>query len=49
MGSSGPRHKPTYKISVSITGTRQFFGEGGSKQQAEQNAASKLIKEKNII
>ena len=48
IGSSGPRHTPTYKISVSITGSKQFVGIGGSKQQAEQNAAAKLIKEKNI-
>ena len=46
--SSGPRHKPIYKISVSITGSKQFIGIGGSKQQAEQNAAAKLLKDKNI-
>jgi len=48
INSSGPRHKPTYKISVSITGSKQFIGTGGSKQQAEQNAAAKLLKGKNI-
>ena len=48
LSSSGPRHKPTYKISVSITGSKQFIGIGGSKQQAEQNAAAKLLKGKNI-
>ena len=48
ISSSGPRHKPTYKISVSITGSKQFIGIGGSKQQAEQNAAAKLLKGKNI-
>ena len=48
ISSSGPRHKPTYKISVSITGSKQFTGIGGSKQQAEQNAAAKLLKGKNI-
>ncbi len=48
INSSGPRHKPTYKISVSITGSKQFTGIGGSKQQAEQNAAAKLLKGKNI-
>ena len=48
INSSGPRHKPIYKISVSITGTKQFIGVGGSKQQAEQNAAAKLLKDKNI-
>ena len=49
VGSSGPRHMPTYKISVSIVpGTKQFIGMGGSKQQAEQNAAAKFLKDKNI-
>ena len=48
MSSSGPRHKPTYKMSVSITGSKQFIGIGGSKQQAEQNAAAKLLKDNNI-
>ena len=48
ISSSGPRHKPTYKISVSITGSKQFIGIGDSKQHAEQNAAAKLLKDKNI-
>ena len=48
MSSSGPKHNPTYKIAVSITGSKQFIGEGGSKQQAEQNAAAKLLRENNI-
>jgi len=48
MSSSGPRHNPTYQIAVSITGSKQFIGVGGSKQQAEQNAAAKLLRENNI-
>ena len=48
MSSSGPRHNPTYQIAVSITGSKQFIGVGGSKQQAEQNAATKLLRENNI-
>ena len=48
ISSSGPKHKPIYKISVSINGSKQFIGIGGSKQQAEQNAAAKLLKGKNI-
>jgi len=46
--SSGPRHSPTYKISVSITGSKNFVGTGNSKQQAELDGAAKLIKSKNI-
>ena len=45
----GPKHNPTYKISVSITGSKQFVGTGKSKQLAEQDGATKLLKGKNII
>ena len=48
VGSEGPRHNPTYKISVSITGSKQFVGVGNSKQQAEQDGAKKLLKYRNI-
>ena len=48
INSEGPRHKPTYKISVSITGSKNFLGIGNSKQLAEQDGASKLLKGKNI-
>jgi len=48
ISSFGPRHLPIYKIAVSITGSKQFIGSGGSKQEAEQNAASKLLESKNI-
>ena len=40
----GPKHNPTFKIAVSITGSKQFVGFGKSKQQAELNAASNLLK-----
>ena len=48
ISSSGPRHNPNYKISVSIIGSKQFIGSGNSKQQAELDAAAKLLKAKNI-
>ena len=48
VSSEGPRHNPIYKIAVSIVGTNKFIGEGNSKQQAEQDGAAKLLKEKNI-
>ena len=44
----GPRHNPIYKISVSIVGSKRFIGEGNSKQQAEQDGASKLLKKQDI-
>jgi len=48
VSSEGPRHNPLYKISVSIVGSKKIVGQGNSKQQAEQDGASKLLKEKNI-
>ena len=48
VDSGGPRHNPIYKISVSITDSKKFIGSGNSKQQAEQDAATKLLKYKNI-
>jgi len=48
VSSVGPKHSPIYKISVSIVGSKQFIGEGNSKQEAEQDSATKLLKYKNI-
>ena len=48
LGSSGPRHKPIYKISVSIKGSKVFYGNGSSKQEAELDGAAKLLKGINI-
>ena len=48
VNTEGPKHNPTYKISVSITGSKPFVGVGNSKQQAEQDGATKLLNYKNI-
>jgi len=48
LSLKGPKHKPTFKISVVIDGSNQFIGFGKSKKLAEQNAADKLIKALNI-
>ena len=40
----GPRHNPTFKITVSIRSTKKFTGFGNSKKEAEQNAAGNLLK-----
>ena len=48
ISATGPRHNPTYKISVSIIGSKQFVGVGNSKQQAEQDGAAKLLRGRNI-
>jgi len=45
LDSKGPRHLPTYKISVSIKNSKSIIGVGSSKQQAQQDGAKKLLKE----
>ena len=46
--SRGPRHNPTFKIAVSIQNSKLHTGMGSSKQNAQQNAAKKLLKSMNI-
>mgnify|MGYP001157165706 CR=1 FL=1 len=47
LNIKGSKHKPIYKISVSISGSKVYVGTGGSKQLAEQNAAKNLLKSFN--
>ena len=49
ISSTGPKHNPIYKITVSIIGSKEFVGTGNSIQEAEQNSAKNLLKEMNII
>jgi len=48
INTTGPRHNPIYEIAVSIVGSKQFIGKGKSKQDAEQDGAAKLLKNKEI-
>ena len=41
---TGPQHKPLFKTEVEIPKSRKIIGIGTSKKNAQQNAASKLIK-----
>ncbi len=43
VSSSGPKHKPNFKISVKLKNTKFFDGFADSKKKAEQNAAKKLL------
>lgn len=45
---TGPVHKPLFKVEVQIIGSKTFFGTGGSKKIAQQNAAEKLLKDMKI-
>ena len=44
----GPQHKPIFKTEVEIPESKKIIGIGSSKKNAQQNAASKLIKILNI-
>ena len=48
ISSQGPKHSPIFKISVSIQNSKTYIGAGSSKQNAQQNAAKKLLKNLNI-
>ena len=48
INNSGPKHKPIFKINVRIKGSKTIEGQGSSKKNAEQDAATKLIKKLNI-
>jgi ribonuclease-3 len=44
LSTTGPAHKPIFKVSVSIQKSKTFTGEGSSKRNAEQKAAESLLK-----
>ena len=45
---TGPQHKPLFKTEVEIEGSKKIIGKGFSKKNAQQDAATKLIKILNI-
>ena len=45
---TGPQHKPFFKTEVQIPNSKKISGSGSSKKNAQQNAASKLLKSLNI-
>mgnify|MGYP001472497375 CR=1 FL=1 len=45
----GPKHNPSFKISVAIKGSKQHTGIGFSKQQAQLSAAKNLLTKMKII
>ena len=47
INSKGPKHNPLVKVSVLISGSKNFIGIGKSKQEAEQNAAKNLLRKIN--
>ncbi len=47
ISSTGPMHKPLFKIGVKLINTKLFIAEGKSKKDAEQNAAMLCLKNIN--
>ena len=45
ISNTGPRHKPLFKVGVKLTNTKFYFSNGKSKKDAEQNAATKCLKD----
>jgi ribonuclease-3 len=43
MSRSGPAHAPHFVIEAAVEGLAPETGEGGSKREAEQDAAAKLL------
>ena len=44
VSNTGPRHKPSFKVGVKIKNTKYIYSNGPSKKNAEQSAASILLK-----
>ena len=44
VSSTGPRHKPLFKVGVKLPDTKYFISIGKSKKDAEQNAAIECLK-----
>ena len=44
LSSTGPKHKPLFKVGVKLIDTKFFIADGKSKKDAEQNAAVQCLK-----
>ena len=49
ISSTGPRHKPNFKVGVKLKNTKFIFSNGSSKKNAEQSAAKELLKTLNQL
>ena len=48
VSNTGPRHKPVFKVGVKLKNTKFIYSNGSSKKNAEQSAASILLKNLNL-
>ena len=46
---TGPQHRPIFKTDVQINNSKKIVGSGTSKKNAQQNAATKLLRLLEII
>ena len=44
LNNSGPKHKPVFKVGVRLKNTKIYSGTGNSKKDAQQKAATLLLK-----
>ena len=44
ISNTGPRHKPNFKVGVKLKNSTYVYAIGSSKKNAEQSAASELLK-----
>ena len=47
ISNTGPRHKPNFKVGVKLKNSTFIYAVGSSKKNAEQSAASELLKKIN--
>ena len=47
ISNTGPRHKPNFKVGVKLKNSTYVYAIGSSKKDAEQSAASELLKKIN--
>ncbi len=45
ISNTGPRHKPIIKVSVKLLHSKNYYGEGKSKKEAEQSAATLCLRD----
>ncbi len=49
ISNTGPRHRPSFKVGVKIKNTKYIYSSGTSKKNAEQSAASILLKNLGLL
>jgi len=48
ISNTGPKHKPNFKVGVKIKSSKFIYSNGSSKKNAEQSAATILLKNLNL-